>query len=53
MGSDDAAIRFKFIRLPVVLDDKQYVIDTIVIDVMMTSRQIALVKDAHVAVDAR
>ena len=53
MIADDVTPRLVLVSLPAVLHHHHYVIDTIVGDVMMTSRQIALVKDAHVAVDAR
>ena len=51
--ADDVARGAVRIGLPPVVEHEHYVIDALVVGVVMTSRQVALVEGAHVAVDAR
>ena len=53
MVADDIAPGAVSISLPSVVQNQHYVIDAFVVGVVMTSRQVALVEGAHVAVDAR
>ena len=53
MVTDDVAPSTVSIGLPPVVEHQHYVIDAFVVGVVMTSRQVALVEGAHVAVDAR
>ena len=53
MVADDVAPGTVPIGLPPVVQNQHYVIDALVVGVVMTSRQVALVEGAHVAVDAR